>query len=124
MGEVLEPLLGGRDAHLLHQLEGGLHAVLAAHAAVHPEHLGDLEADRVDRVQGRERVLEDHGDLLAALVLHLALGQREQVGALQEHSATGDKAGRGVQDAHDGLRGDALAGAGLAQHGQGAAGLE
>ena len=40
----------------------------------------------------------------------------EQVLAPEEDPAPGDPAGRGVEDAHDGLRGDRLARAGLAEH--------
>ena len=83
-----------------------------------PELLGDLEPDGEDRVQRGQRVLEDHGDALAADPAALLVGHREHVLAVEPDLPAGDEAGRHVQDAHDGLRGDALAGAGLAQHGQ------
>ena len=43
---------------------------------------------------------------------------------LEEDLAAGDEAGRHVQDAHDRLGGDGLAGAGLAEHGEGLAGVQ
>ena len=46
------------------------------------DRLDDLVADRVDRVQRRHRVLEDHRDLVAAHVAQPRLGQLEQVLAL------------------------------------------
>ena len=44
-------------------------------SAVGLEGLGDLVADPHDRVQRRHRLLEDHADLAAAHVAHLALGE-------------------------------------------------
>ena len=41
----------------------------AAHAAVHLEDLADLPLDRVQRIERGHRLLEDHGDAVAA---HLA----------------------------------------------------
>jgi hypothetical protein len=46
---------------------------------VHPDHLGDLVADREDRVERRHRLLEDHRDPVAADRAQLALGEGEQV---------------------------------------------
>ncbi len=45
-------------------------------------------------------------------------GSAKDVLAAEAHLALGDVAGRGVEDAHDRLGGDALAGPGLPEHGQ------
>src|SRR6185436_1942892 len=58
---VVDPLTGGRDVDPVHQLDGLLLGVVPRCAAVHPEHLTDLEPDAVDGVERRQRVLEDHG---------------------------------------------------------------
>ena len=75
---------GGRDADPVHQLDGLLlGASLLGRAPVRPEHLADLEADRVDRVQRGQRVLEDHRDARAADPAGAARRHREQVAALE-----------------------------------------
>ena len=47
------------------------------------DRLDDLAADAHDRVERGHRLLEDHRDLAAAAAAHLALGQREEVGAAE-----------------------------------------
>ena len=44
-------------------------------ALVAAQRLGDLVADGVDRIEGGERLLEDHGDAVAAHALHLPLAE-------------------------------------------------
>ena len=106
---VVDPPRRGRDAHAVHELDGVLLGLLLGGAAVRPEHLADLEADAVDRVQRRQRVLEDHRDARAA-DLPLVLGvHRQHVAALEPDAAAGDHRRRDVQDAHDRLRRDRLA---------------
>ena len=50
-----------------------------------PGHLGDLPADGLDRIEGRERVLEDHGDLSTADLAHAGLLRVQQVLAPPRH---------------------------------------
>jgi hypothetical protein len=45
--------------------------LFAAHAFVHAQHLGQLKADGVDRVERAHRILENHGHVLATDVLPL-----------------------------------------------------
>jgi hypothetical protein len=47
------------------------------------QHLGDLHADRDDRVQRRQRVLKDHRHVTAADVTQRVLAQLEQVHAVE-----------------------------------------
>ena len=58
---------------------------------VRPDRLDDLVADPVDRVQRRHRILEDHPDLGAAVVLQLALRDVEHVLALVDDLALEDR---------------------------------
>ena len=51
------------------------------------EQLAELEADREDRVQRRQRVLEDHRDPVGPHLAALLVGQLQQVDALVEHLA-------------------------------------
>ena len=78
-----------------------------------PDHLGDLVADAVDRIQRAHRILEDHRDLLAADVAQLVV-----VESVELASAIVDRAGDpGVGRAGEpgqGLRGNAFAATGFA----------
>ena len=69
------------DAHLLEDADGLLGDVVGAGLRVLAQHVLDLVADLADRVEGRARVLEDHRDLAAAQVAHLALAGRAHVDA-------------------------------------------
>jgi hypothetical protein len=73
----------------------------------------DLHPDRHRRVQGCHRVLEDHADLVAAHFLHLFLGKCRQILAFEQNGPFLDSSRRCGNEAHDRLRGDAFAGAGL-----------
>jgi len=76
--------------------------------------LGHEALDREDRVEARHRVLEDHRDLLAADLAHLALVEGEQVAALELDAAAHGGVGEHPGEAEDGGRRDALPAAGLA----------
>ena len=56
---------------------------------VDPHRLGDLAADGHRRVQRGHRVLEDHGDVVAANLAHLLFGQLHELPADQAHRAAG-----------------------------------
>ena len=68
VGVGVEPLLGLGDAHHAQELHragayrGGVHG-----RVVHEQRLGHLVADGEHGREGRERVLKDHGDALAAI---------------------------------------------------------
>ena len=93
-----EPLGGTRHADELEHLAGLDQRLLARHVAVQPDGLGDLLPHRPRRVQRRQRILEDHRDVVAAHLLHLALGERREVLAEQL-----DRAARHVADARQQL---------------------
>jgi hypothetical protein len=75
---------------------------------MHAERLADLVADREQRIERGHRVLQDHGDALAAHAAHLGIRLVEQVLAL-EHHPPADDARRRRQQAQDGQRKRALA---------------
>jgi hypothetical protein len=77
------------------------------------EHLGDLRADAVDRVEARHRLLEYHADLLAAHAAHLSLGQVRELPSAEADRACGDVADAGREEAHDRERCHRLAGPAL-----------
>ena len=70
-----------RDADELQHLDRALARLAARLLLVQADGLDDLRAHRVDGVEARHRLLEDHRDLVAADVLHLALGEAEEVAA-------------------------------------------
>ena len=85
---VIDPPVGLRDAHQSQQLDRPLlRGLLRDLLVVQPDHLDDLPADLVERVQARQRILEDHADLGAPDAGHLGLTHREQVTALEQRLA-------------------------------------
>ncbi len=89
-----------------------------AHLLVHAHHLGDLVAHPEHRVQRRQRVLEDHRDVVAAQLALLRLRHVEQRPALQQHLPAGERRRRARHEAEDRHRRDGLARARLADDGQ------
>ena len=90
------------------------------HARVHAVHLGDLVADRVVRVEGGQRVLEDHRGLSAAQPPQLLVRGPLHVGAGDLDRAADARSRAPVQPEQGGGDGG-LAGAGLADEGEGGA---
>ena len=84
----------------------------------------DLAADGEQRVEAGHRLLEDHREPGAAKVRHGGLGQVEQVAALEPDALAGEFGGGAFEQAHDGQRGEGLAGAGLADEAEGFAGVQ
>ncbi len=121
VGVVLETAVGVGDADPLEQVPGDRHGGLARHLLVPLQDLGDLAADRDDRVQRGERVLEDHRDVAAAAVAQVGVGEPEQVGSLEERLAL-DRVPAAGEQPHDRERGDRLPAAGLADEADGLAG--
>ncbi len=78
-----EPALGRGNADLLEQLDRAPPRRLAVHALMQAQRLGDLEADREARVEARRRLLEDHRHVLADELAALAVGEREQIAAVE-----------------------------------------
>ena len=88
------------------------------------ERLGNLHAHGQRRVQRRHRLLEDHGDGVAAHGAHGGIVELEEVLPVEDHLAAFDAAGRRGDQAHDGQRGHALARPRLADDGDGLARID
>ena len=83
-------------------------------ALVQDQGLADLPADGHDRVERGHRLLEDHGDLVAADRPHGVLVERDEVDAVEAHRSADDPSGRVGDEAQDRQGRDALAAAGFA----------
>ena len=116
-GELVRIVLGTRprvrDADGVEHLDRALERVRLGDVEMRAHGLSDLAADAIHRVQARERILEDHRDVLAAHVAQLVRRRLEQVLALEQDLAR-DLRPLGVQQAEDGEVRDALARARLA----------
>ena len=82
------------------------------------DHLADLVAHGFHRVQRGHRVLEDHGDFLAADRPHLLIAQLEEVLSLEKHLAAQHLCRRVRQNPKDAQRRRGLARAGLTHEAQ------
>jgi hypothetical protein len=88
------------DADRPEQLDGLGMGLLPAQVRVGAYRLGDLDADAVDGGEGRQRILEDHGDLGTADPHEGAYVGADQFGVAEPYR-TLDR-GRGGQQAHRG----------------------
>ena len=112
---VRTPLRLGH-AHEPEHVHGALPCIAPGQALVANERLRDLATHRDHRIQRCHRLLEDHRDLASAHLLHLRLGEVQEVVALEAHRAARDAA-RGLgEKTHDRERGHRLAAPGLAHH--------
>ena len=81
------------------------------------DHLPDLVADALERVERRQRVLEDHRDVLATDPPQRGLRRADEV-ALAETDVTGDRRRRSSVEADQAHRHRRLTGPGLPHDGQ------
>jgi len=84
---IVDSRLGVRNPDLLQQLDRAPFGGILVGSLVDLDRFADLRPDRVHGVQRRHRVLEDHGHLVAAHVLQLALVHLQHVAPLVEHLA-------------------------------------
>ena len=117
---VIDDDLGTRHADALEDLDGACERFSLRELLVHAQRLAHLKTDLHSRVQGGQRILEDHADLGAAQLALLLEGQLGEVLAVEDDRAGGDLAALGEQ-AHEGQGRHGLAGAGLAHDAQGLA---
>ncbi len=85
-----EPALRVGDADLGQHLERPRARCGAGEPAMQQQNLADLLVDGVQRIERGHRLLEDDGDVVAAHAAHLALGEREQVAAIESDAARKD----------------------------------
>ena len=121
---LLQPALGLGDAHGGQRLDRRGAGRGRADVAVRADRLGELAADRQDRVQRRHRLLKDHGDVAAAHPAHGGFGKRRELAPVEADRAAGDARIRLGKEAHDGERRHRLAGAGFARDAERLAGGE
>ena len=120
VGEVFIHTLAVGDAHHLQQLDGALLDLLLVEAllVVEGQNLVELVANAEHRVQRRHGLLEDHGNEVAAQMLHHTVRRlRDVVGLVAQIQADltlHDLTLRTLQKLHDGQAGHGLAAAGLA----------
>ena len=107
--EGLHALFRLRDADELEQANGLFLRFLRGDIAVGLDGFDELVTDGEHRGQGGERILEDHGDILAADLRHFLVGLANEIGAGIDHGAF--HLGVVGQQAHDGQRGHGLTGA-------------
>ena len=100
----IDAALGLLDLHQPQQLDRALARRRLAQPRMFHQRLGDLIADRIERIERGHRLLKDHGDLGAADAIQLALAESEQIRAAIVGRA-GRAAVRGKQPhrRHDGL---------------------
>ncbi|MNL35599.1 hypothetical protein D3C87_1576420 [compost metagenome] len=94
MGIGLDAARGIADADGIHQFHRTRQRRLLADRLVREDGLGDLFAHRKERVQRRQRVLEDIGDASAAQTDQLLLGQAQHFLAPHIDPASSDHAWR------------------------------
>ena len=83
--EVIHPPVRLRDADQTKQVHGPGPGLRLRHGmVVQPDHLHDLPAHPVVRVEAGQRVLEDHPHLGAADLLKIVAAQGEQVPPLEQ----------------------------------------
>src|SRR5690606_28887622 len=88
-------------------------------AHVQDDGLHDLVTHGVDRVEARHRLLEDHGDVVAAYLADLLVVVLGEVVAEEVDLATDDLARWAGHELEDGHRGDGLAAARLTDDAEG-----
>ncbi|MCM3755429.1 hypothetical protein M3665_26265, partial [Bacillus licheniformis] len=76
---AVDALLRLSDAGAREQRDRALARLHGRDAVVQHDRLADLRADRIQRVERRHRLLEDHRDVRAAQPAHLALALGDQI---------------------------------------------
>ncbi len=112
-----------RDANGSQEVDNAFLRSLLAAVLVREDRLCDLIAYLVQRMQTRERVLEDHRELLAANLAQLLVGDLQQIAPLEDHLA-GHVRGLEVRQTKASETRDALAGARFAHDPQRLAAIE
>ena len=110
------------DADPLQQANGVGSRLRPPHAAVQAQGLGDLVANRVDRVERCHRLLKDHANTVAAQFAQRCIVLANKFLPVEADAAAGKRVFR--QQAHQRHRGDRFPAARLAHQAQGFATLQ
>ena len=70
---IINPRRGIRDPNCLEQVDSARPRGVPVHTTMKLQHLGNLAANREDRIQRRHRFLENHRNLIAANLPHSRL---------------------------------------------------
>ena len=109
-----EPLFRFADADLMQQFQHPCTGRGACETLMERQDLADLPLDRVERIERGHRLLEDHGDRVAAHRAEFVLARCHQIPAVEENLARGVAGGRIRQKFQDRGSRDRLAGTGFA----------
>ena len=93
--------------------------ILLTESLMKDKHLRDLVSDGKDRVKGRHRFLEDHGDPFASNVSHLLHGEIREVNTIKEDFSVDNFTGRLWYEPHDGQGSDGFSATRLADQPKG-----
>ncbi len=130
---VLSDAFGGLwDSDVGHGLECDVERVLGLDVLVEEDGLDDLVSDGVDGVERGHGLLEDHGDVVAADLSHLAVVEGEEIDGpfgrgrfALEPDVSAVELPRGPGDELErGHGGDGLSAAGLSDDGDGVSGVD
>jgi hypothetical protein len=89
------------------------------HLPMEEQRLHKLTANRMHRIERSHRLLEDHGDIIAAHSPDFPFADLEQITALEKNLTLRPNAADILQQAEDGQGGHRLAGTGFADQGMG-----
>ena len=116
-GYCLSPALRIGNPHHAQELDRPRARLFAAHGEVLLQGFGELSPDRQHRIERGHRLLEHHGDVLAADLADFLIVQLEKVPALEANAAADDAAGRIGDQPQNRERADGFAASGLADDG-------
>ena len=97
MRVLAESARGGRDAHFFEQRDSAVTRCRALDCAVPEQHLLELIADGVRRVERGHGLLEDHRDSVAAKIGAPSLAHDEEILAGEGHPARAHGRARGQE---------------------------
>ena len=97
MGVLIQTLVRRRNLYLAQLVQGDIPGRPGADPAMRLERFHHLGANGQHRVQGHHRVLENHGDAVAANLAQFPLAHGGQVLTLEQDLASGNVAGPGDQ---------------------------
>ncbi len=123
VGIAVEDQLRVREPNLLEELNCPLPCLLPAHTAVEHERFHDLLSAAEDRVQRGHGFLEDHGDVVSPILLHLPFRELQQVyngpiGMVEENLPAEDSPRRSWHQAQYGESRDRFPRAGFSNNAQ------
>ncbi len=78
---------GSGDLDFLEHFDGSLHAFAFGAFLMQNEHLGNLIADAIHRVQGGHGFLKNHGDSISPNGPHLLHGKRDDISSVKKDFA-------------------------------------